>query len=107
MRLTPDLLAALAKERLTFDDEPEPDSDEQELEAEAEPTPRPVVDPATLPLLLLPSEASALLGVSVEAFYQRVRRGQVPGVVKTGRKVEVHRDVLLESLEKQARRGRR
>ncbi len=56
--------------------------------------------------LLSPEAAAALLGCSLEAFRARVRRGQVPGVVRTGRKVQVHKNVLLASLESKARRAR-
>jgi hypothetical protein len=49
-------------------------------------------------------KAAKLLGITVEALRMRQKRGQVRGIVKTGRRVQFHRIVLLESYERKARR---
>jgi predicted DNA-binding transcriptional regulator AlpA len=46
-------------------------------------------------------EAARLLGISKEALYMRVARGQVPGVVRTKkRRIQSHRERLLTGLAK-------
>lgn len=60
------------------------------------------------PVLIDADEAARMLGISVEALYQRVSRHQVPGVVRptpTSRRVQFHRATLLESIARKA--GRR
>jgi predicted DNA-binding transcriptional regulator AlpA len=60
---------------------------------------------ALAPALLDAPEAAALLGISVEALYQRVSRHQVPGVVQIGkRRIQFHRERLLAGIERKARR---
>jgi hypothetical protein len=49
-------------------------------------------------------EAAMILGISPSALRMRITRGQVPGVVRTGRRVQVHRERLTKSLERKARR---
>lgn len=58
----------------------------------------------TPPVLIDAPEAARLLGISVDALYMRISRGQVPGVVKTGRRTQFHRERLLTSLAKRASR---
>ena len=57
-----------------------------------------ISDPTTLPCLLTVDEVADLLRISREAAYQRIARGQVPGVRRTGRRVLVVRDVLLRAV---------
>jgi len=57
------------------------------------------------PAMLDADEAARLLGISREALYMRVARGQVPGVVRTGkRRIQFHRERLLTGLAKRASR---
>jgi predicted DNA-binding transcriptional regulator AlpA len=55
-------------------------------------------------ILINAPEAARLLGISVDALYMRISRGQVPGVVKTGRRTQFHRERLIASLAKRAAR---
>lgn len=55
------------------------------------------------PLLLSVPEAARMLGVSRAALDKRIQRGQIPGVVRTGRRVQIHRERLLAGLERKAR----
>lgn len=64
--------------------------------------PKPPTDPNAV--LIDAPEAARLLGISVEALYMRVSRCQVSGVVKTGRRTQFHKERLLSSLEKRARK---
>jgi excisionase family DNA binding protein len=54
-------------------------------------------------LLLSVAEAARLLGVTRDALDKRIQRGQVPGIVRTGRRVQVLRPKLLAALERRAR----
>jgi len=68
--------------------------------------PVPVPSPALTepaPLLLSVPEAAKLLGVSRAAMDKRIQRGQVPGVVRTGRRVQLLREKLVAGLERKAR----
>jgi hypothetical protein len=50
-------------------------------------------------------EAARLLGITQAALRQRVQRGQVPGVVRTGRtgrRVQFARAVLVKTIERKA-----
>lgn len=55
-------------------------------------------------ILINAPEAARLLGISVDALYMRISRGQVPGIVKTGRRTQFHRERLIASLAKRASR---
>ena len=60
-----------------------------------------VVAPANLanpPLLLNAEEVAQLLLVSKKAVYAMAERGQLPGVVRIGRRIRVRRTVLLNWL---------
>ena len=46
--------------------------------------------------LLLVGEVAALLRTSPKAIYTMIERGQLPGVVKIGRRVRVKHDSLLD-----------
>lgn len=63
----------------------------------------PQVDDSNTVLIDAP-EAARILGISVDALYMRVSRCQVSGVVKTGRQTQFHRERLLSSLERKARK---
>jgi excisionase family DNA binding protein len=56
------------------------------------------VPPSRLPHLLTPSEVAGLLRTSKTAIYARIERGQLPGVVRVGRRVLVRESDLLEWL---------
>jgi len=59
-----------------------------------------IADPTTLPFLLTAEEVADLLRISPKAVYQRIARGQMPGVVRKSRRVLVVRDVLLRAIAK-------
>jgi excisionase family DNA binding protein len=51
-----------------------------------------------LPTLLTTSEVASLLRTSNKAVYAMVERGQLPGVVRVGRRLLVRQDDLVEWL---------
>jgi excisionase family DNA binding protein len=53
----------------------------------------------SLPLLLTPEEAGALLRTSRKAIYALVERGQIPGVTRLGRRVLIRSAELLDWLD--------
>jgi len=57
-----------------------------------------ISDPTTIPCLLTVDEVADLLRISRDAAYQRICRGQIPGVVRHRRRVGVVRDVLLNAV---------
>jgi len=63
-----------------------------------DPIPRPVSD---LPLVLRITEAADLLGISRSKMYELVMSGKLPGVIRIGRSVRVHRPALEPWLEDQ------
>lgn len=64
---------------------------------------RPLLD-VQAPVLVRPEEAAQMLGITVSALYSRVARHQLPGVVRTGRRLQFHRARLLEGLGRRAKR---
>jgi predicted DNA-binding transcriptional regulator AlpA len=58
----------------------------------------------TAPAIIDIEEAAHLLGISSEALFKRVQRHQVPGVVRTGRRVQFVREKMLETVQRRARR---
>jgi hypothetical protein len=55
------------------------------------------------PVLIDAEEAAALLGITENALRLRVQRHLVPGVVRTGRRVQFHRERLLAGIERKVR----
>ncbi len=55
-------------------------------------------------LLISVEEAAKLLGCSKVALYQRVDRRSIPGVVRTGRRLQFHRPTLETWLARKAAR---
>jgi excisionase family DNA binding protein len=53
---------------------------------------------STVPTLLTTAEIAALLRTSIKAVYAMVERGQLPGVVRIGRRVLVRQDALVDWL---------
>ena len=53
----------------------------------------------TLPHLLTTAEVADLLRTSQKATYAMIARGQLPGVVRIGRRVLVHADELVDWLD--------
>lgn len=53
-----------------------------------------------LPLLLTPDEAALLLRTSRKAVYSLAERGQIPGVVRIGRRLLIERDPLVSWLHR-------
>jgi excisionase family DNA binding protein len=51
-----------------------------------------------IPHLLTPTEVAGLLRTSKTAIYARIERGQLPGVVRVGRRVLVRESDLLQWL---------
>ncbi len=52
-----------------------------------------------LPVLLTSAEVADLLRTSQKATYAMVARGQLPGVIRIGRRVLIRRDDLLRWLD--------
>jgi excisionase family DNA binding protein len=52
-----------------------------------------------LPMLLTPDEAGALMRTSRKAIYAMVQRGQLPGVIRIGRRVLIRSRELLDWLD--------
>jgi excisionase family DNA binding protein len=56
------------------------------------------IEPLVERLLTVP-EVADVLRTSPKAIYAMVERGQLPGVVRLGRRVLVHRAILLDFLD--------
>ena len=54
------------------------------------------------PVLLTPNEVAELLRTSRKAIYSMVERGQLPGIVRIGRRVLVLEDALLDWLRQRS-----
>ena len=54
------------------------------------------------PVLLTPNEVAELLRTSRKAIYAMVERGQLPGIVRIGRRVLVREDALLDWLRQKS-----
>ena len=52
--------------------------------------------------LLTPTEVAVLLRTSRKAIYTMIERGQLPGVVRIGRRVLVREDTLLDWLRQKS-----
>jgi excisionase family DNA binding protein len=59
--------------------------------------------PATPSLLIDVDEAARLLSVTPMALRKRVERHQIPGVVRTGKRIQFSREKLLAGIAKRAR----
>ena len=55
-----------------------------------------------LPALLTPTEVAASLRTSRKAVYAMIERGQLPGIVRIGRRVLVREDALLDWLRQKS-----
>jgi excisionase family DNA binding protein len=53
-------------------------------------------------VLLTPSEVAELLRTTRKAIYSMVERGQLPGIVRIGRRVLVREDALLDWLRQKS-----
>ncbi|MDY7229828.1 helix-turn-helix domain-containing protein [Hyalangium rubrum] len=51
--------------------------------------------PESLPACLTVEEAAGLLRVNRKTFYEAVRLGKVPGVIRVGRTIRISREALL------------
>lgn len=49
--------------------------------------------------LLTPAEVASILRTTTTAIYARIERGQLPGVIRDGRRLLVDRAALLDWLE--------
>ena len=61
-----------------------------------------LVTPHSLPALLTSGEVAALLRTTRRAVYAMVERGQLPGVVRLGRRVLVRQDAMVEFLRQKS-----
>ena len=61
---------------------------------------RGIRNPKDLPLLLTVSEVANLLRTTCKAIYSMADRGRLPGITKIGRRLLIHRDDLLEWLDR-------
>lgn len=57
----------------------------------------------TLPNLLTSNETAGVLRTSKKAIYAMVARGQIPGVIRIGRRVLFQQDVLVEWLRRKSK----
>jgi len=57
---------------------------------------------STLPRLLTVDEVAAVLRTSRKAIYCMAERGQLPGVVRLGKRLLVREDALIESLHQKS-----
>jgi excisionase family DNA binding protein len=55
-----------------------------------------------VPALLTPDEVAASLRTSRKAIYAMIERGQLPGIVRIGRRVLVRQDALLDWLRQKS-----
>jgi excisionase family DNA binding protein len=53
-------------------------------------------------VLLTPDETAALLRTSRKAIYAMIERGQLPGIVRIGRRVLIERSSLLDWLRQKS-----
>ncbi len=53
----------------------------------------------TMPVLLTPDEVAAALRTSKKQVYAMAERGQLPGIVRLGRRLLVDRDELVSWIE--------
>jgi excisionase family DNA binding protein len=56
----------------------------------------------SLPRLLTTADVAALLRTSRKAIYALVERGQLPGIIRLGRRVLVREDALLDWLRQKS-----
>jgi excisionase family DNA binding protein len=54
------------------------------------------------PVLLTPNEVAELLRTSRKAIYSMVERGQLPGIVRIGRRVLLREEALLDWLRQRS-----
>ncbi len=54
------------------------------------------------PVLLTPNEVAELLRTSRKAIYSMVERGQLPGIIRIGRRVLVREEALLDWLRQKS-----
>ena len=52
------------------------------------------------PQLMTANEVARVLRTTTKAVYTMVERGQLPGVIRIGRRILVHRDELLDWLDR-------
>jgi excisionase family DNA binding protein len=55
--------------------------------------------PVSLPEVLTVEEAAAFLRVNRKTFYEAIRLGSVPGVIRLGRTIRISRTALLAWIE--------
>ena len=65
-------------------------------------TRRDPVTPQSVPALLTCAEVAKLLRTTRRAVYIMVERGQIPGVVRLGRRVLVRQDAMVEFLRQKS-----
>ena len=65
-------------------------------------TRRDLVTRQSLPALLTSGEVAALLRTTRRAVYAMVERGQLPGVVRLGRRVLFRQDAMLDFLRQKS-----
>ena len=58
-----------------------------------------------LPVLLTPEETADLLRTTRKAIYVMAERGQLPGVIRIGRRLLVRRDALVDWLDQKRTRS--
>ncbi|MBX3205642.1 MAG: hypothetical protein KF764_11285 [Labilithrix sp.] len=61
----------------------------------------PVAEPEAV--LLSVEQAAKLLGITRNAFFKRLYRGRIPGIVRSGRTVHIHKEKFLLGLSRKAK----
>lgn len=67
----------------------------------------PATSAAALPLMLTVGDVGTVLRTTSGAIYAMIERGQLPGVVRVGRRVLVSRDILVAWLQSKAEKPKR
>ena len=62
----------------------------------------PVSGTRSVPMLLTPDDVAELLRTTRRAVYAMIERGQLPGIVRIGRRVLVRADELLDWLDQKS-----
>lgn len=87
-----------------FDDLTDESLQAPPFEAEAPP---PTLPP-TVPIIIGAKEAASIYGITIDALYMRISRGQVAGLVNNGlRRVEFNREKLIAGRNARTRRTKR
>ena len=60
-----------------------------------------------LPMVMTVDEVASMLRLNRKTVYEMISKGQIPGVVRTGRKIRISRQAVLNWIDGQSRHERR